>query len=64
MYGLTVARDGRLAVAEFDMCQGGVEVTATAVVGEYVCQTVKTVDRDTFAMQQVSITIQFTAEFR
>ena len=46
------------------MCQGDVEVTATGVVGEYVCPTVETVDRDTFAMQQVSITIRFTAEFR
>jgi hypothetical protein len=63
-YGLSVARDGRIAIAEFDMCEGGVEVTATTVVGEYVCPTVETVDRDTFALQQVSITIRFTAQTR
>jgi hypothetical protein len=38
--------------------------TATTVAGEYVCPSVETVDRDTFATHEISITIRFTAELR
>jgi len=59
-YGITVGRDARTATAEFDMCQGKVDVTATTVVGEYTCPDIDSMDRD-FNVLKVSITIRFTA---
>lgn len=59
-YGLTFGRDQRTAVAEFDMCQGKVDVTAATVVGEYRCPEVDSMDRN-FTALKLSITIRFTA---
>ena len=59
-YGITVGRDNRNAVAEFDMCKGKVDVTAGTVVGEYTCPEVDSMDRDFHALK-LAITIRFTA---
>jgi hypothetical protein len=59
-YGVTVGLGGRTATAEFDMCEGKVDVSATGVVGEYTCPEVESMDRD-FNVLKVSITIRFTA---
>ena len=60
-YGITIGRDARTATAEFEMCEGDVEVTATTVVGDYTCPEVESMDRD-FVALKVSIRIHFTAE--
>jgi len=60
-YGITVGTGGRTATAEFDMCEGKVDVSATTVVGEYTCPEVESMDRN-FVAFKVSITIRFTAD--
>lgn len=59
-YGITVGKGGRTATAEFDMCEGKVDVTAGTVVGDYTCPEVESMDRD-FRALEVSISIHFTA---
>jgi hypothetical protein len=59
-YGLAIGRDGRTAVAEFDMCRGDVVVTPATVTGAYTCPEVEFVDRS-FTLLKISIDIRFTA---
>ena len=59
-YGLGVGEGARVAIAEGDLCEGDLEVTATTVSGRYTCPSVDS-GGSRVGMATVSISVEFTA---
>jgi len=60
--GITVGVGKKIATIGADMCTGKMDVTATAVTGQYICRGVTSHDPAVTKLGKVDIDIRFTAK--